>query len=137
MTNGRNYEHSRGQGVCCLLTGKLFNSTQERSFCVLQFLVFHVGRQDCPDCGDIHTCDFNNGTTDCQGSGVFNASGSGAECYPNGGGYNHSYHDGLGIMSADSLEGPWQSMYLPNDPSLFDTNPAPCKTCRRCFLDLG
>ena len=77
------------------------------------------------------------GTTDCQGSGVFNASGSGAECYHNGGGYNHSYHDGLGIMSADSLEGPWQSMYLPNDPSLFDTNPAPCKTCRRCFLDLG
>ena len=61
-----------------------------------KFLVFHVGRQTCPDCATIHSCSFGNGTTDCRGSGVFNSTGHGASarCYPNGGGYNHSYHDG-------------------------------------------
>ena len=60
-----------------------------------KFLVFHVGRQTCPDCATVHTCSFGNGTTDCRGNGVFNGTGHGrARCYPNGGGYNHSYHDG-------------------------------------------
>ena len=91
-----------------------------------KYLVFHVGRQTCPDCAAIHICEFGNGTTDCEGTGVFNHSGNGrALCYPEGGGYNHSYHDGLGVLSAPSLEGPWESMYLPDDPALFDTNPAP------------